>query len=671
MRKALLAFLSWYLPLLPFEIITPHLPILLLSTSSALSHIFPEIRVDACRIVSLLLEVAPQHVVSDWPSPQTTPSSSRSSYAAAASAEENTILQGLRLAAGLGGKSGEGGTMGQTMLPTSKLVVLKTILGFVQTGLRKQGLVHGSAFKPTSHSSSEPVFPTEIFTKFESDLGRRTQDPLGNGTSRKTDSRAVDIIDIGPEMMGSADGWLFEPCPLPARTDTAVQTSRPLDTNTTTTDSSVSADNVDELDLIGEALSLLYFNLHPLLLSSLLESATPAFGLSQHASGGKTTPEVHLELCSTISDLVLALASPVLESPRLTKAHPDVKKQAHTIVTKLTPYFPFGGFSSSFKRSTSSLAETQISLSVTYSSLVVLLQPSPDPLPLIPKNASQKQIITMMDGCYKNVKATSQGKGMLEMRGVLEWLEELLVRRLFLNLTSMACRLTLSNSQTISDDALQPSVNPVVFNSILPVIWSLMTTSPFTVPKAPLNKKSSKSHDITSDQDESIPERMLEALLVHEAGSKGATKKLATEFICRMSMVSITLATFLSASITTLGSASDRCTSHEIPHSLSTFPQDPLVEDYSTHGSSPCPSISGNYPTRTSTRPSSFFPFSCGFTTLGATVRPLKNRQYGCFPSKRVRRYNPRCTHSFGSIIPSRVHVLVLGPRCRQSQRRN
>jgi pre-rRNA-processing protein IPI1 len=40
--------------------------ILLLFTSSALSHIFPEIRVDAIRFVDLMLEISPRLVVSGW-----------------------------------------------------------------------------------------------------------------------------------------------------------------------------------------------------------------------------------------------------------------------------------------------------------------------------------------------------------------------------------------------------------------------------------------------------------------------------------------------------------------------------------------------------------------------------------------------------------------------------
>lgn len=54
-RKALYNLLTWYLPLAR-SVLSPHLPMLALLTSSALSHIFAEIRLDAAKIVSLLLE---------------------------------------------------------------------------------------------------------------------------------------------------------------------------------------------------------------------------------------------------------------------------------------------------------------------------------------------------------------------------------------------------------------------------------------------------------------------------------------------------------------------------------------------------------------------------------------------------------------------------------------
>jgi len=129
-RKALIGFFGWYLITLPTvrllsvegivltaqSILTPHLPLLQLQTSSALSHIFPEIRLDAARLVHLFLEQIPTHITSSWP------------------AAESTIMEGLRLTVGLGndkGVSTQGGRLGAQ----AKLVTLRTILAFIRTAL--------------------------------------------------------------------------------------------------------------------------------------------------------------------------------------------------------------------------------------------------------------------------------------------------------------------------------------------------------------------------------------------------------------------------------------------------------------------------------------------------------------------------------------------------------
>lgn len=44
----------------------PHTPLLILFTTSAQTHIFPEIRIDAIRFIDLFLEVIPETLVSGW-----------------------------------------------------------------------------------------------------------------------------------------------------------------------------------------------------------------------------------------------------------------------------------------------------------------------------------------------------------------------------------------------------------------------------------------------------------------------------------------------------------------------------------------------------------------------------------------------------------------------------
>ncbi|KAJ7492529.1 hypothetical protein FB451DRAFT_1218647 [Mycena latifolia] len=65
-RKSLLEFFVWIFPRIPTENLVPHATALLLFTTSAQTHIFPEIRVDAIRFLNLLLEYIPEATVAGW-----------------------------------------------------------------------------------------------------------------------------------------------------------------------------------------------------------------------------------------------------------------------------------------------------------------------------------------------------------------------------------------------------------------------------------------------------------------------------------------------------------------------------------------------------------------------------------------------------------------------------
>jgi hypothetical protein len=84
--------------------------------------------------------------------------------------------------------------------------------------------------------------------------------------------------------------------------------------------------------------------LNPLLLSSLLESAPTAFGLSPQQSFGKIIagPDVHLSICSAILEIVVALGGEVLRNHKDTKEFAEVRKAVAMIVGKMSAYFPFG-----------------------------------------------------------------------------------------------------------------------------------------------------------------------------------------------------------------------------------------------------------------------------------------------------------------------------------------
>ncbi|KAG8811998.1 hypothetical protein FRC17_002243, partial [Serendipita sp. 399] len=66
-RKANIQFMDWYLRHISQNTIAPHSSALMLYVTSALTHIFPEIRIDAIKILDILLDVCPGIVMSSGP----------------------------------------------------------------------------------------------------------------------------------------------------------------------------------------------------------------------------------------------------------------------------------------------------------------------------------------------------------------------------------------------------------------------------------------------------------------------------------------------------------------------------------------------------------------------------------------------------------------------------
>lgn len=164
---------------------------LLLQASMGLSHIYHDIRIDACRLIALLLSLAPSSVVGVWPKPG-----------------DHRILDGLRLVAGIGGRAGEGGQSGLNLLPRSKLVILDTLLAFVKAGFGKQGLYRAAAAGARGAGAKDLRLPGGMFDSFAGRypcVGRLD----GKGKAREV----VPIARIGEDAQGRGqlfDGWLVQ-----------------------------------------------------------------------------------------------------------------------------------------------------------------------------------------------------------------------------------------------------------------------------------------------------------------------------------------------------------------------------------------------------------------------------------------------------------------------------
>nr|GAT43229.1 predicted protein [Mycena chlorophos] len=135
-RKSLLDFFSWLFPRVALDDLAPHSTTLLLFTTSAQTHIFPEIRVDAVRLLNIYLEYIPAAIVAGWDRE---------------SATGHQVLQGYLgiLNAGTSFGDAEGpmkatSTASVVLTAASKLVVLQSLSRFLR---------HATSSSVNSHSN--------------------------------------------------------------------------------------------------------------------------------------------------------------------------------------------------------------------------------------------------------------------------------------------------------------------------------------------------------------------------------------------------------------------------------------------------------------------------------------------------------------------------------------
>ncbi|ORY31386.1 hypothetical protein BCR39DRAFT_526388 [Naematelia encephala] len=361
-RKALLSFLEWYLSALPASTLSPHLPLLILQASSALSHIFPEIRLDACKAVHLLLQHIPGQVVAAWPQGGT-----------------NNILEGLRLAVGIGGDKVQSGKLGAS----GRLTVLRTLRDFLVAALSKGDVDMFDGWIEQRHATNK-----------------------GKGKERMIDR----------EMVQLEEGWVI-----------GVEQSLDIDQGTSWDIGRITADELDDEKRDTEVLAQLYLQLHPLLLNTFLESAPQAFG----PSSSSASDDLPLDLCSTVSSITYILASNILNASNSTS---EVRSSVSDLLRRMAGWFPYR---SSRTRTTSSGLTPSFDISLSYASLVVLLAPRPQIL-VFPKavrrDTGWRIRVRAVEDAWKVMRESvkrDKGKGRGSDSGwalgdVAGWIEDLL-----------------------------------------------------------------------------------------------------------------------------------------------------------------------------------------------------------------------------------------------------
>ncbi|WWC96025.1 hypothetical protein V866_002892 [Kwoniella sp. B9012] len=410
-RKALIGLLAWYLPQFPVSTLSPHLPLLILQTSSSLSHIFPEIRLDACKLVHLLLTHVPSHVVGNWPR------------------EPSNILEGLRLAVGLGGEKGVNSQIGR-LTGGAKLVTLRAMMEFV-----KKGLSQGEE--------------------------QSNQDWLEGWVEKKDKGKGVEIkVKNEPTFEDLAqEGWVVGlGWDLQKEVEVSWEVGR------------LTAQAKEDEDGVLSVLSQLYISLHPLLLSTFLENAPTAFSPSS-TSSTPSTEDIPLALCTTTASLTELLARAILtrSSTTISTELKEVRGNISDFLKRMAAWFPFS--SNRLNVPTPSGLTAGFELSLVYSNLAVLLAPRPVELiwPKDTRNTKElgwRERVRVIENTWEEMrrKQNVKGKGKESadewaLEEVASWVVDVLAPK---------------------KDILSPQLTPAAYTALLPIVFSLLTQPPST-----------------------------------------------------------------------------------------------------------------------------------------------------------------------------------------------
>ncbi|KAF7307005.1 Ipi1-N domain-containing protein [Mycena indigotica] len=306
-RKSLLEFYTWLFPRVPADDLMPHTPTLLLFTTSAQTHIFPEIRVDAIRFLDIYLEHMPSAIVAGWDREGTT---------------GHQVLQGYLGLLNAGTSFGDvEGPMRATSIASvvltaaSKLVVLQSL----STLLR-----HSTSNSTTGVSSTldtwylRPWFTTDVaYTTFDDLLRPRLTTPTEPSIrSWRPEADFEEEDDVGVHTLVQPIGsiWSLE-------------------------ELSHIPEKSEEIDTEGSSIFLAHLvrTLHSTLVSTFLDCAPAVFSPNGRAD------ETQSKLILSVVEIARHLYGPLLRSSSatLTERNARASEDLKSVLGYMSPYFPF------------------------------------------------------------------------------------------------------------------------------------------------------------------------------------------------------------------------------------------------------------------------------------------------------------------------------------------
>ncbi|KAI0053977.1 hypothetical protein FA95DRAFT_1551756 [Auriscalpium vulgare] len=321
-RKMLLSFFGWLLPRIPAENLAPHSPVLLLFTTSAQSHIFPEIQIDAVRLLDLLLDHIPRVVVEGCRDGK--------------GGHGKRVLEGYLSILSAGTKFGEDGDSGpvratstaSVVLSTaSKLVVLRSLAKFLRivfVTAQAGSLVDDPSSSQTHWYLASSFISQSAYEAFDTLLRSTAQNPSHAGSPTRKWQSEVDPEDDVDHFSERA----FRP----------MEASWSL--QDLTENFSTRSVLTGYMKAQGDALqtdfeSRLARTLHPILLSSFLDCSPVVF------SPTSAPPASELGTVLALADIYRSIYSALIQRLQ-SKTHKQTDFAGlQAILSRMSIYFPF------------------------------------------------------------------------------------------------------------------------------------------------------------------------------------------------------------------------------------------------------------------------------------------------------------------------------------------
>ncbi|KLO13784.1 hypothetical protein SCHPADRAFT_827523 [Schizopora paradoxa] len=326
-RKALLSFFEWLLRRVPQELLVPHSQTLLLFTTSAQTNIFAEVRIDAVRMLDLLLDVIPEQVVAGSMMDEGTESTS---------AHGKKVLDGYLSLLSASSRMSQNGactpqasTSATVMLsPASKAIVLNSLSKFLKHTTKSLFSSFGTTGSDVNDASTSLWYMRSSFSDessfhaFCNILGAR----------KESSTSAFRIHRENPE--GDFVGYsLLAEQLVDGRVDKA-----PL------SDLSRLIDEIEQLvaqttagkeSRAHEFISTLCGVLRPILISTFLDCAPTVFAPTQQPS------ESEVQLLLSVFEIARCVFGALLRDETV-RRQSDTRDLLRAFLAHLSVYYPFG-----------------------------------------------------------------------------------------------------------------------------------------------------------------------------------------------------------------------------------------------------------------------------------------------------------------------------------------